>query len=177
MAAALSALDDESLSMNLWRAGLIGIFAILATGEVRAQQVAEGAPVQVWLNPGSFSYHFDRDKNLREDNTGFGAELKLTDEHVLAAGSFINSNRKRSHYGAYFWRPLRWEISGAKLYAGIALGGFDGYPNYRAGGWFPAALPMLAIEGDRLGVNLFLVPTIADRLDGAISVQFKLRVW
>ena len=63
------------------------------------------------------------------------------------------------------------------MHAGIAIGGFDGYPRYRNGGWFPAALPMLAVEGERAGVNLYFVPTIANRLNGALAIQFKLRVW
>lgn len=132
---------------------------------------------QVWLNPGNFAYHFDRSKNLREANTGLGAEVALAEDHVLAAGSFINSNRQRSHYGAYYWRPLHWRPGGINVHAGLAAGAFDGYPNYRNGAWFPAVLPMLAIEGGRVGVNIFFVPTIKNRLDGAVAVQFKLRVW
>lgn len=132
---------------------------------------------QVWLNPGNFSYHFDRKKNLREDNLGLGAELTLTDNHVLAAGSFINSNRRRSHYGAYYWRPLHWRPAAINVHAGIAAGAMDGYPNYRNGAWFPAALPMLALEGERLGANIFFVPTLKNRLDGAIAVQIRLRAW
>ncbi len=144
---------------------------------VSAQDGPKRFSPQVWLNPGTFSIHFDRDKDLREDNTGIGAEVALANDHVLAAGSFINSNRRRSQYGAYYWRPLHWQPGGIKVHAGIAAGAFDGYPNYRNGAWFPAALPMLAIEGDRAGVNVFFVPTIKNRLDGAIALQFKLRVW
>lgn len=150
---------------------------VLIAADGRAQEKLDKQPPQLWLNPGTFSYHFDRHKDLREDNTGIGAELTLADNHVLAAGSFINSNRMRSHYGAYYWRPLHWQPAGIKLHAGIAMGAFDGYPNYRNGAWFPAALPMLALEGERMGVNIFFVPTIKNRLDGAISVQFKLRAW
>ena len=156
---------------------LVLVFATWFGSNVRAADTVEKYSPQVWLNPGNFSYHFDRDKDLREDNTGFGAELSLAESHVLAAGSFINSNRQRSHYGAYYWRPLHWQPAGINVRAGIAVGAFDGYPNYRNGAWFPAALPMLAIEGDRVGANIFFVPTIKNRLDGAISVQFKLRVW
>jgi len=144
---------------------------------VQAQDTPGTAMPQVWLNPGNFAYHFNRDKDLREDDTGLGAELVLADKHVLAAGSFINSNRRRSHYGAYYWRPLHWRPAGIQVHAGIAAGAFDGYPNYRNGAWFPAVLPMLAIEGERVGANIFFVPTIKNRLDGAIAVQFKLRVW
>jgi hypothetical protein len=142
-----------------------------------ADEPREGNLPRVWLNPGSFSYHFDRNKDLREDNTGLGVEITLADDHALGAGSFINSNRRRSEYGAYFWRPLHWRPADVNVHAGIAVGAFNGYPNYRNGAWFPAALPMIAIEGERVGANIFFVPTIKNRLDGAVSVQFKLRVW
>lgn len=144
---------------------------------VCAQETSGRFAPQIWLNPGTFSVHFDRDKDLREDNTGLGAEVALASDHVLAAGSFINSNRRRSQFGAYYWRPLHWQPWDIKVHAGIAVGAFEGYPNYRNGAWFPAALPMLAIEGNRVGVNVFFVPTIKNRLDGAIALQFKLRAW
>ena len=35
---------------------------------------------QVWINPGIYSYHFDRSQNFREDNVGLGAvaiQIKL----------------------------------------------------------------------------------------------------
>lgn len=156
---------------------LVFVFAAWFGSSVQAADAPEKYFPQVWLNPGNFAYHFDRHKDLREDDTGLGAELALADNHVLAAGSFINSNRRRSRYGAYYWRPLHWRPAGVNVHAGIAVGAFDGYPNYRNGAWFPAALPMLAIEGERVGVNIFFVPTIKNRLDGAIAVQFKLRVW
>lgn len=132
---------------------------------------------QVWLNLGAYSQHFDQSKDFRENNNGFGAEVWFANDHALMAGTFINSDRARSHYGAYQWRPLHWRPAGINVGAGITLGVFDGYPSYRSGGWFPAALPVLAVEYERIGVNLFLVPTIANRLDGAVSVQLKLRVW
>ena len=72
---------------------------------------------------------------------------------------------------------LHWQVAGLHVSAGVALGAFDGYPNYRNGGWFVAPLPVLAIEGRYFGVNLSVIPTIRDRLDGALAVQFKLRVW
>jgi hypothetical protein len=144
---------------------------------LQAEEPRDEFSRQAWVNPGTFSYHFDRHKDLREANTGLGAEWVLAEDHVVAAGSFINSNRERSRYGAYYWRPMHWQPAGIKVHAGIAAGVFDGYPNYRNGAWFPAALPMLAVEGERVGANIFFVPTIKNRLDGAIAVQFKLRVW
>lgn len=132
---------------------------------------------QVWLNPGIYSHHFDSSKGLRNNNAGVGAEVMLAPDHALMAGSFINSNRARTRYAGYQWRPLHWEFSGFTATAGIALGAFDGYPNYRDGAWFVAPLPMLAIEGRRVGANISLIPTVANRFDGALAVQVKLRVW
>ena len=156
---------------------LFALCAFWFSAPAQAEEPGDGFMRQVWINPGTFSYHFDRDKNLRGDNTGIGAEWVLAKDHALAAGSFINSNRERSHYGAYYWRPLHWQPAGIDVHVGIAAGAFDGYPNYRNGAWFPAALPVLTVEGKQIGANIFFVPTIKDRTDGAISVQLKLRVW
>jgi len=132
---------------------------------------------QVWLNPGIYSQHFDSSKGLRNNNIGLGAEVLLARDHVLMGGSFINSNRARTRYAAYEWRPLHWQLAGFDIGAGIAVGAFDGYPNYRNGAWFVAPVPMLAIEGKTFGANLSLIPTVAKRFDGALAVQIKLRVW
>ncbi|MGH9578497.1 MAG: hypothetical protein ACRD3R_13745, partial [Terriglobales bacterium] len=122
--------------MNLLLRALVPACFALIAFDSRAQQSIDDRGARLWFNPGSFSYHFDRDKDLRENNTGLGAELTLTEDHVVAAGSFINSDRKRSRYGAYYWRPLHWRPAGVRVHAGIAVGAFDGYPFYRNGGWF-----------------------------------------
>jgi hypothetical protein len=132
---------------------------------------------RVWLNPGVFSHHFDRSGDFREDNIGLGAEMLLTPVHGFMAGTFINSDRTRTRYGAYEWRPLRWRPGNIDVSAGVAVGAFDGYPRYRDGAWFLVPMPLLAIEGRRLGVNLSVVPTLKDRVNGAFLLQLKLRVW
>lgn len=138
---------------------------------------AEEHAYPVWLNPGIYSYHFDPDKNLRNENFGFGAEIMLEPNHVVMAGTYANSNDARTRYVAYAWRPLRWQISGLDVGLGALLGAFDGYPNYRDGGWFVAPLPLFSVEGKTLGANITLIPTVANRFDGAVSIQVKLRVW
>lgn len=131
---------------------------------------------RIWLNPGVYSLHFDRSKNLRDDNVGLGIEVALAPDHSVMAGSFINSNRARSRYAAYAWRPLHAQYAGLDLDAGVVVGAFDGYPNYKGGGWFVAPLPLVSVEGKRFGVNLSVIPTLKNRVDGALSIQFKLRV-
>ena len=160
----------------------LGATALLCTAlyAAAAQADATTPPAswpQVWLNPGIYSQHFDSGKGLRNNNIGVGAEVMLANDHVLMAGSFINSNRARTHFAAYEWRPLHWRFSAVNVSAGIALGAFDGYPNYRNGAWFVAPLPLLSIEGKTLGANIGLIPTVSNRFDGALAVQIKLRVW
>jgi hypothetical protein len=161
---------------NRWRT-LFVICSILFAATAQADAAPEESWPQVWLNPGIYSQHFDSSKGLRNNNIGFGAEVMLADDHELMAGSFINSNRARTHYAAYEWRPLHWQFFGLNVGAGIAVGAFDGYPNYRNGAWFVAPLPMLAVEGKRFGANISIIPTVANRFDGAIAVQIKMRVW
>ena len=149
--------------------------ALFASATQAEEKSGESFP-QVWLNPGIYSQHFDSSKGLRNNNIGLGAEVRLASDHALMAGTFINSNRQRSHYATYQWRPLHWRW-GLDLGAGIAVGGFDGYPNYRNGGWFVAPLPMLTVEGKMFGANISVIPTVKNRFDGALAIQVKMRVW
>lgn len=150
--------------------------AVLLAATIAAEAAPETSWPQVWINPGVYTQHFDSSKGLRNDNVGFGAEVVLAPDHALMGGSFVNSNRARTHYAAYQWRPFHWQIAGVNIGAGIALGAFDGYP-YRNGAWFLAPLPLLAVEGKTFGANISMIPTVANRFDGAIAIQVKLRVW
>ena len=153
------------------------LIAIFPFATASAAEQPDSADYQVWLNPGIYSQHFDSSKGLRNSNFGFGAEVKIAEDHRLMAGTFINSNSHRSRYGAYQWLPLHWQWKGVQIGAGVVAGAFDGYPNYRSGGWFVAPVPVVSIEGTTFGVNLTLIPTVANRFDGALALQFKVKVW
>lgn len=169
----------ESCSLRLTAAAFTALGVALAAGPSVAAGAATDSAIpadyttQVWINPGIHSFHFDRHKDLRENNYGLGIEAAVTPEHVLAAGRYRNSNDRMSSYAAYTWRPLQW----GPLRLGVMLAAFDGYPNMRDGGWFAAVLPAASLEFDRLGVNFTIVPTYQDKLNGAFAVQLKLRVW
>lgn len=124
-----------------------------------------------WFNPGFYSYHFERDKNLNNVNTGLGIEVPLTNVYAVTAGVFENSDRATSHYVGLYVMPF--DIGPFK--AGAVVGGFNGYPNANHGGWFPAIIPVVALEGRQLGLNVSFVPTVQDKLHGAISFQLKYR--
>ena len=127
---------------------------------------------RTWINPGFYSYHFERDKNLNNVNTGLGVEVPLTDVYSVTAGVFENSDRATSHYLGLYVMPF--DIGPFK--AGAVVGGFNGYPNANHGGWFPAIIPVVALEGRQLGLNVSFVPTVQDKLHGAVSFQLKFRL-
>jgi hypothetical protein len=128
---------------------------------------------ELWLNPGFYSYHFDRDKDLNGNNYGLGAEYRFSTVASATAGRFYNSDRYYSNYAGLYYQP--WAIGPVRI--GAVVGGFNGYPKMHDGGWFLAAIPMLSYEYGRVGLNVAIVPSYKDRLYGAISFQLKLKVF
>ena len=128
---------------------------------------------QTWLNAGFLSYHFQRDKDLNGSNFGLGVEQRFSTVAALTAGRFYNSDRRYSNYAGVYYQPIA--IGPVRL--GAVVGGFNGYPKMRDGGWFLAAIPVASIEYQRVGLNLAFVPSYKDRLYGALSLQVKLKVF
>jgi hypothetical protein len=130
---------------------------------------------EVWLNGGVLSYHFRRDKDYREENWGFGAEVLFARRHAALAGTYLNSENSRSRYFGYEYRPFVRERNGVRVSAGIAFAAVDGYPSTRDGNWFPAAIPRLNVEGKRVGASLLLLPNF--KQGPALAFELKLKVW
>ena len=143
---------------------------VLLAGPVRADEHS----VHVWLNPGIFTHHF-KDRNLREDNYGLGIEVEPAPEYALVAGTFINSNGERSHYGGYYWHPWEWKPDGVSVRPGFVFALFDGYSDVNHGHWFPTVIPSVSAEYGIVGANLGLV--VNPKNGSALALQLKLRVW
>ena len=136
--------------------------------------IVEQKPAQeLWLNPGFYSYHFQKDKGLSNSNFGMGGEYRYSTISSITLGLFDNSERKTSHYAGWYWQPLGM----GPVRAGAVIGAIDGYPNMLNGGWFLAAIPAASIEYHNFGANILFMPSYKDRLYGAISFQLKLRVY
>lgn len=134
----------------------------------------ESAPLhQVWINGGFYSYHFNRDKDLNGSNGGIGAEYRFSTVSAVTVGRFYNSDRAYSNYAGMYYQPFA--LGPFRL--GAVIGAFDGYPKTRDGGWFPAVIPTISYEYQRVGLNLAIVPSYKDRLYGALSFQLKLKVF
>jgi hypothetical protein len=128
---------------------------------------------EIWLNPGFYSRHFQNDIGLDNDNFGFGAEYRFSTVNSVTIGRFLNSDRQYSDYAGLYYQPF----SIGLLRLGAVVGGFNGYPHMLNGGWFLAAIPMISMEYQRVGLNIAFVPSYKDRLYGAISFQVKVNVW
>ncbi len=138
---------------------------------------AEAIPAQpvseLWLDPGFYAYHFQRDRHLNDNAAGIGAEYRFSSSSAVAAGSYHNSNWGRAHYVAYYWRP----VAVGPVRFGVVAGVVNGYPGTRKGGWFPAALPTLSVEHGRIGLNVFYVPSYKDSINGSITFQLNFRLF
>ncbi len=139
-----------------------------ARGDGAAQQ-----PGELWLNPGFYAYHFQRDRHLNNRASGFGAEYRFSEAGALTAGAYHNSNWTFSHYLGYYWRPVAW----GPTRMGLIAGAVDGYPGTRKGRWFPVVLPTASVEYGRIGLNMFYIPSYKDSVNGSITFQLKLRIF
>ena len=128
---------------------------------------------QVWLDTGFITHHFQSDLDLNGHNGGVGMEYRFSESMAVTAGRFYNSDREHSRYAGLYYQP--WSFHGVKL--GAVVGGFDGYPKMREGGWFLALIPAATFEYQRVGVNIAVVPTYKNRLHGGISMQLKFKLW
>jgi hypothetical protein len=144
-----------------------------------ASALAGETPPQLWLDSGFLSHHVQHRGRYNEHNDGLGLEWHFgSGDWQLDAGHYRNSLRQGSNYLQLGWTPLKAELPWrmqARL--GASVGAVDGYPSVRHGGWFPTLVPVLSLEGSRVGVNLVYIPTVGKRVDGAYAVQLKFRAF
>ena len=128
---------------------------------------------ELWINPGMYSYHFQKDQNLNNNNWGVGLEYRFNSVASATVGNFKNSDNGHSSYVGVYYQPIA--IGPIKL--GVVAGGFNGYQSTNNGGWFPAVLPAITVEEGRFGANVFFIPTVGDLVHGAISLQLKVKIY
>lgn len=164
----LSAVAPLVLALALTLAGASSV----ARADEWFSKVDAGPRSELWIDTGFATAHFDNDKGLNGRNTGYGAEYRFAGTLAATAGHFYNSDRSHSSYAGVIWQP--YAIGPLRL--GATVAGFNGYPRVRDGRWFPALIPTLTLEYQRVGVNIGVIPTIGDRLYGGVSVQLKFKL-
>jgi hypothetical protein len=163
-----------TLHRSLTAGVCISLVFIPLTSSAEIFSLIESRPLsELWLNPGFYSYHFDRDKGLNNNDFGLGGEYRYSAVSSITLGFFDNSNRKTSHYAGWYWQP----VGLGPIRLGAVFGVLDGYPDMKNGDWFAAVIPTASIEYKNVGVNLLFVPSYQNRLYGALSLQLKLRVF
>lgn len=136
--------------------------------------MVESKPInEFWLNPGFYSYHFQKDKGLDNNNFGLGGDYRYSTVSAVTLGVLHNSDKHISHYIGWYWQPLG--VGPVRL--GAVIGAINGYPKMQNGAWFIALIPGASFEYKNVGANLLFTPGYKDRLYGAISLQLKLRVF
>ena len=155
---------------------LSNLFAISAIADDSSSWIHVVEPEsksELWINPGMYSYHFQKDQNLNNNNWGIGLEYRFNSVASVTLGNFKNSDNGHSSYAGIYYQP----IAIGPLKVGVVAGGFNGYQSTNNGGWFPALLPALTIEEGRFGANIFFIPTVGDKVHGAISLQLKVKIY
>lgn len=128
---------------------------------------------ELWINPGMYSFHYDRNTDFNSVNYGIGVEYKFSNTLSATTGTYRNSYYNQSNYLGVYWQP----VSFGPVDIGVVAGGFNGYSNTNNGGWFPALLPVLTIEGKRVGLNVIVIPTIPNQVAGCVSFQLKAKLF
>ncbi len=152
--------------------GVILFFPFTAHAETFAAKQVVDTTNELWLASGFISYHFQTDKQLRNDNAGLGLEYRYSPNSAIAVGRFNNSDWQTTRYLAWQYQPIKL----GPINFGAAIGLFDGYPKVNKSGWFVAVIPALSLTHKRFGANLAVVPTYRDKLHGSISLQLKFKL-
>lgn len=162
---------------NNWLKDLtcLGLAFISFTSSADIFSVIESNPIsELWLNPGLYSYHFQKNKGLNNNNFGLGGEYRYSTVSSVTFGMFENSDRQTSRYAGWYWQP----IGIGQVRFGVVAGGIDGYPDMRNGRWFVVAIPTASIEHKGIGANLMFIPSIKnDAGYGSISLQLKIKIF
>lgn len=116
------------------------------------------------------SYHVDRAAQYNERNYGVGLEYQFNRTWALAAGEYKNSFRHKSTYYGGSYTPF----TAGDWKAGVLLLAINGYDMRDHRRYIPIAVPMVAWEGERLGVNAIFVPPVGNGT-GVLGLQMKVK--
>ena len=145
----------------------------LASIEIRA--INDTASERPWLVLGGLAYHNCRTCGFRESNPGLALqwqspwfeELTGLENTRLTAGAYINSNNRNSLYAGAQWLPYSYGPVKLGLQAVLITG-------YKEAVITPVLLPLVSVETQHVGVDLYAVPKMA-KVSAALFATFKVR--
>ena len=160
--------------ITLISAGM-ALISSIATSETWGNiSTIESKPLnELWLNPGFYTYHFQSNLQLNDNNLGFGGEYRYSTTSAVVLGEFHNSDWGTSDYIGWYWRPIAIGLIGM----GAEIGVIDGYPKFSNGGWFPVVVPVASYEYKNVGANIIVIPNFKEQMHGGISLQLKVKLF
>ncbi len=118
----------------------------------------------LWVTTGLRSWHTNESQmHFRQNNDGIGLSFEMPGDINVVAGTYMNSDNRRSNYFGVMYQPLN--LGGVHI--GI-LGGVVG--GYSLGKLTVAVIPMASYEYKWVGINLFWYPGILT------AAQLKVRI-
>jgi hypothetical protein len=150
-----------------------------ATSEIRVETKIKDAFFSMqespWLVLGGLAYHSCRTCKFRERNPGLALQWKSPwfEEFTglqntrLTAGAYINSNNRDSVYAGAQWLPYSYGPVKLGLQAVLITG-------YKEAVITPVLLPLVSVETQHAGVDLYAVPKMA-KVSAAVFATFKVK--
>lgn len=157
-------------TIRIFSAALAFLLPTLSMADSGFSETSNPHVPRYWLTFGWLSWHVDRDERKNGVNVGLGLEAEVSERWALSAGSYRNTFEENSVYGGALWRL--WIAGQAS--AGLMFGVVNGYPHLNRRQFSPYAFPVIQWHGDRIGVNLALIPPYEGMTKGVIALQFKL---
>ena len=124
-----------------------------------------------WVSVGGGTNHFCHTCGYNGFNPGLGIQsddyLPVTDTRLIAGG-YYNSFRRTSLYAGVAYQPIRYGIVKAGLMGGVVTN----YPNLQV----PVmVLPVISIEGDRVGLDIVGAPSV-NKYSGLVALNLKFKL-
>lgn len=128
-----------------------------------------------WLVLGGLAHHSCRTCGFREANPGLALQWRSKwfeewtglENTRLTAGGYINSNNRDSVYAGAQWMP--YSYGPLKLGLQVVL-----ITGYKEAVITPVLLPLLSVETQYGGLDLYAVPKMA-KVSAAVFATFKVR--
>jgi hypothetical protein len=143
--------------------------------EVKVEDTFFSMQESPWLVLGGLAYHSCRTCKFRERNPGLALQWKSLwfEEFTglqntrLTAGGYINSNNRDSVYAGAQWLPYNYGPVKLGLQAVLITG-------YKEAVITPVLLPLVSVETQHAGVDLYAVPKMA-KVSAAVFATFKVK--
>jgi len=121
-----------------------------------------------WLSVGGVSAHACHTCGYNNSNPGLGLQHEVNKDLRLIGGVYYNSYHRATAYAGAAYQPLQYGMIRVGVMGGLVT-------NYSELQVPVMALPVVSIEGARIGVDILGFPSVGSRT-GLITVNFKYKL-